>query len=80
MTYNARIIAGGKVVIPAAIRRELGLNDGDTVAIERDGDHVVLKSRKHVLREIQATFRALVKQPFTVDEFMADRQAEAERE
>ena len=80
MTYNARIIAGGKVVIPAALRRELGLKDGDVVAIERDGEQIVLKSRKHVLREVQATFKALVKQPFTVDEFIADRRAESQGE
>lgn len=80
MTYNARIIAGGKIVIPAALRREMGLSDGDVVAIERDGDQIVLKSRKHVLREIQAQFKALVKRPFTVDDFIAERRAEAARE
>ena len=80
MTYSARIIAGGKIVIPAAIRRELGLTDGDLVQIEREGDHVVLKSRKQVLREVQARYRALVKTPFTVDDFLAERAAEAARE
>ena len=80
MTYNARIITGGKIVIPAALRREMGLSDGDVVAIERDGDQIVLKSRKHVLREIQAQFKTLVKRPFTVDDFIAERRAEAARE
>ncbi len=80
MTYNARIIPGGKVVIPAAIRRELGLNDGDVVEIEREGDHVVLKSRRQVLREVQAAFKAAIKIPFTVDDFLAERRAEAARE
>ena len=38
MTYHAKVIAGGKIVIPADLRRELGINDGDTVVIERTDD------------------------------------------
>lgn len=36
MTYSAKNIAGGKIVIPAELRRELGVNAGDTVLIERE--------------------------------------------
>ncbi|MEE2916191.1 AbrB/MazE/SpoVT family DNA-binding domain-containing protein [Sphingomonas ginsenosidimutans] len=42
MTYHAKVIAGGKIVIPAALRRELGIRDGDSVVLERDGEHLVL--------------------------------------
>lgn len=42
MTYHAKVIAGGKIVIPAALRRELGIMDGDSVVLERDGEHLVL--------------------------------------
>jgi len=80
MTYHAKVVAGGKIVIPAALRRELGFADGDIVVVEREGESVVLKSRKQVLREIQAGFRAAIKEPFTVDDFIADRRAEAARE
>ena len=31
MTYQGKIIKGGKVVLPAALRRELGMKDGDKV-------------------------------------------------
>ena len=40
----------------------------------------MLKSRKQVLREVRETFSRLVKTPFTVDEFIAERRAEAARE
>jgi len=36
MPYHAKVIAGGKIVIPAVLRRELGINDGDSVVIERE--------------------------------------------
>lgn len=80
MTYQAKIIAGGKIVIPADIRRQLGLLDGDMVVVEREGETVTLKSKAQVLREIQESIRAQIKHPFTVDDFIAERRAEAARE
>ena len=80
MSYHAKLIKGGKIVIPAELRRELNLADGDTLVVERDGDSIVIKPGRQVLREIQAEIRRLVKTPFTVDDFIAERRAEAERE
>ena len=80
MTYQAKIIAGGKIVIPAELRRELGLQTGDTLVIEREGNALVLKSYLQVVREVQREFQAMMKEPDTVDAFIADRRAEAERE
>jgi AbrB family transcriptional regulator, stage V sporulation protein T len=80
MTYHAKIIAGGKVVVPAELRRELGVKDGDTLVFERQGGSVVVKSYAQVIREVQATIKANIKEPFTVDDFIAERRAEALRE
>jgi AbrB family looped-hinge helix DNA binding protein len=80
MTHHAKIIAGGKIVIPAELRRELGLHTGDTLVIEREGNALVLKSYLQVVREVQREFQAMMKEPDTVDAFIADRRAEAERE
>ena len=38
MTYQAKLIKGGKIVIPAELRRELGFHEGDRLVIERAGD------------------------------------------
>lgn len=38
MTYHAKVIAGGKIVIPAELRRELGIKDGDSVVLEHEAD------------------------------------------
>jgi AbrB family transcriptional regulator, stage V sporulation protein T len=76
MTYHAKLIEGGKVVIPAELRRELGLHTGDTLVIERDGDALVLKTYLQVVKEAQKTFRATLGDDYSVDQFLAERRAD----
>ncbi len=83
MTYSAKVIAGGKIVIPADLRRELGIKDGDKLVLERDAaGGIALKTRAQVVREVQEAFRAMRegKPSYSVDEFLVERQEEAERE
>ncbi len=82
MTYHAKVIAGGKIVIPADLRRELGIKDGDSLAIERDAHGaMVLKTFSQVVREVQAAFLPHRDPTVSVvDELIADRRAEARRE
>ncbi|MFN3819834.1 AbrB/MazE/SpoVT family DNA-binding domain-containing protein [Blastomonas sp.] len=82
MTYSAKLIKGGKVVIPADLRRELGFNEGDRLIFEREGDSLVIKSDTQVLREVQEAFR-----PFRpadgssiVDLLIQERRLESMRE
>jgi AbrB family looped-hinge helix DNA binding protein len=82
MTYQAKLIKGGKIVIPAELRRELGFADGDTLVIEREGNSVVIKTYLQVVREVQAEMKRLIG-PYEgsiVDELIADRRAEAAAE
>lgn len=57
MTYHAKVIAGGKIVIPVALRRMLGIDTGDSVVIEEEDGKIVLKSYEQVVREVQARYR-----------------------
>ncbi|WP_017669808.1 AbrB/MazE/SpoVT family DNA-binding domain-containing protein [Blastomonas sp. AAP53] len=82
MTYSAKLIKGGKIVIPAELRHELGFADGDRLVFERDGETLVIKSYRQVVREVQDVFR-----PFrptdgrhVVDELIAERRSEVRRE
>ena len=73
---------GGRVVIPAEIRRSLGLKEGDTVLFEvRDGE-VVLTTRRTRIARAQAMFRQFVPagSPSLADELIAERRAEAAKE
>ncbi len=71
----------GRLVIPAALRKEIGIRAGDTVVVESDGDSLLLRSYDQVLRETQDYFRQFARPGVSVvDELIADRRAEAARE
>lgn len=83
MTYQAKVIAGGKIVIPAELRREIGIKDGDSLAIERDeAGNMIIKTYDQVVREVRAAFKEMVGnyEGSAVDELIAERREEAERE
>lgn len=77
MTYSAKVIAGGKIVIPAELRREFGIEDGDSLVLERDPNGgIVIKTYRQVVKETQLKFRAMVGEDYSVDQFLADRKAD----
>lgn len=82
MSHHAKLIKGGKVVIPADLRREFGFEDGDTLVFERGEAGLIIKSYAQVVREVQAEFRAMLgdNAGSMVDELIAERRAEARAE
>lgn len=70
MTYHAKVIAGGKIVIPANLRRELGIKDGDSVVLEREAEGITL--RRDDPTAALARLRAGM-QGYSVDQFLRDR-------
>ena len=40
---TARLSSKSQIVIPAAIRRRLGLSPGDLLEIRQEGDHIVVR-------------------------------------
>ncbi|MBA4067309.1 MAG: hypothetical protein C0501_27095 [Isosphaera sp.] len=78
---HVRMGEDGRLVIPAALRREAGLKPGDTVVIESDGDSLLLKSYDRVLAEVQGHFAALAAPAVLLsEELIRERRAEAARE
>ncbi len=80
MSYHAKLIKGGKIVIPAELRREFGFKDGDTLVLEKEGNGLVIKTYEQVIREVQERVKKLIKKPFTVDEYLMEKYGEAETE
>jgi AbrB family transcriptional regulator, stage V sporulation protein T len=80
MTYHAKLIKGGKIVIPAELRRQLGFEDGDALVVEREGDHLTLKSQASLLKEIRAKVKSRLKQPLTLESYLTEKWAEADSE
>lgn len=78
---TVNISAQGRVSIPAPIRRELGLEPGTPLVTYVEDGRVVLETREHLVRRIQAT--ATADRPAgesVVDEFIAARRLEAQVE
>lgn len=71
----------GRVVVPAEIRKALGIQDGDTVLWELGEGEARLTTRREQLRRAQALVRRYVPAEVSlVDELIAERRAEATHE
>ena len=66
-------------MVPAELRRELGLEEGTELAIRSDGRRLILEPRSEVLRRLRRRFSD-VRDVSLADELAADRAAEARRE
>lgn len=78
---RGKVIAGGRIALPADVRRSLGLQNGDTVLFEVEGDEVRIRPARSALRRVQERLRALSPQEGLVsDELIAERRAEASRD
>ncbi|MEE7457568.1 AbrB family transcriptional regulator [Methylorubrum populi] len=78
---SSKIVDGGKVVIPAKFRRELGIEVGDTVVMEVVDGELRIRSRDAAIAEIQKLARSFVPEGVSVvDELISDRRAEAAKE
>ena len=80
-SQSVKIINGGKLVIPAQFRREMGIGAGDTVVVEMAQGELRIRSLSSAIRKAQAIVRELVPDHVSlVDELIAERKAEADRE
>ena len=48
-----RVAEGGRIVIPAGIRKALAIEPGDEVLVSLEDDSLRIRSRKQALRRIQ---------------------------
>jgi len=78
---RVKIVDGGKLVIPAAMRRELGITTGDTVLVDVDDGELRVRSVPRALERARAILRRYVPEGVGLaDELIAERRREAERE
>ena len=81
--FQMKMSEGGRVVIPAEIRQALGLKVGEPVLFELKEGEAVITSRAARIRRAQQLFQQwFPPEPgrSLVDEFIAERRAEAARE
>jgi AbrB family looped-hinge helix DNA binding protein len=76
-----RIGPQGRVVIPADLRRELGLEPGETLMAHVESGRLVLEPRREILARLRSELRAATPSGTSmVDELLAERRREARRE
>jgi AbrB family looped-hinge helix DNA binding protein len=69
-----RIIEGGKLVIPAAMRRQLGIASGDTVLVGIEERELRIRPLAKAVERAQAIVRRRVPAGVSLaDELIADR-------
>ena len=77
-----KIGPGGRVVIPANMREAMGVSEGDTLLATLVDGELRLLSTGAAVKRAQAIVAAVIPPggPSLVDELIADRRKEAERE
>lgn len=80
--HRTRISAGGRLVIPAAYRRALGVSVGDEVILVQEDDGVVriMTPARALARARQAVRRYVDADRRLADELIAERRRESEHE
>jgi AbrB family looped-hinge helix DNA binding protein len=78
--HELRIGPQGRIVIPAPLRRAMGIETGDALLAHAEGGTLVLESRDATLRRLQAAFSGVREETDLAEELIADRRAEAARE
>jgi AbrB family looped-hinge helix DNA binding protein len=75
---KARIGEGGRIVIPAEIRRELGVGVGDELLLKVENGELRAWTRAQAIKRAQALLRKYVPEGVSlVDELIAERRREA---
>lgn len=80
-SFKARINENGRIVIPAEIRKTMGLQSGDAVVMTLEEGVLRIESQRTKIRQIQDDFKKFAKPGSRAsDELVDDRREEASRE
>jgi len=81
LSAKAALSANGRIVIPAAIRQEMGFAAGDTLMMDVEDGVLRIESYPARIRRIQREFAPYAKPGVLAsDELIAERREEARRE
>lgn len=76
---RGRLVSGGRLQLPADLRRELELADGDTVLMQVVDGELHVRPLRDAVARVQARLRAHVAPDVSLsDELIRDRRAEAD--
>jgi len=80
---RGKIVSGGRLQLPAEVRKKLGLEDGDTVLLEVTDNELRIRSQREGIRRIQERLQKYGPRAGEVllsDELVADRRRDSGNE
>ena len=80
--FSIRVGPKGRIVVPATLRRELGMEEGADVVVRAERGRLVVEPRAVALSRLRAVVRRAVPDDVSlfVDELLAERRDEVRRE
>ena len=76
-SLTAQVSAGGRIVIPAEIRREMGINSGDEVILSYHDGELHISTRKQRLQQAKAIVKVCASHVSLAEQLLEERRAEA---
>jgi len=70
----------GRLVIPASLRRSLGLEEGDRLVARQDGNRLVIEKPEQIKQRLKARFAQVPAERRLVEELLAERRQQSRRE
>lgn len=70
----------GRLVIPAELRKSLGIEEGDKLIAREEEGRLVLEKPEAVTKRLRALFAHIPKERSLADELIAERREAAKRE
>lgn len=79
MVLKGKVVEGGRIIVPAAFRKQLDLSKGDTVFMEVGDGELRVRPARSALRRLQAKLQKFGSdKSLASDELIAERRAEAQ--
>ena len=70
----------GRLVIPASLRRSLGLSEGDRLIAREEAGRLVLEKQETIKQRLKTRFAKVPEDRSLADELIADRREAAKQE
>jgi AbrB family looped-hinge helix DNA binding protein len=81
LSADAKVNENGRILIPAAIREQMGVKAGDDMVLTLEDGVLRVESYRAIIRKIQEEMQQYKKPGVLVsEEFIAERREEARRE
>ena len=75
-TMDINVAGNGRMVLPASVRKAMGLHGDAKVILTIEDDQVRLSPMKHGVYRAQALYREHARQARATDDFLVERNAE----